>query len=68
MQFAEAVAMSNRIMAEDLLREAGFMLPQSDEALTLLKSLAAYEKSDSFPKEAAEKLIQKLEKINSAAV
>ena len=62
-QIAEAVGMSNRIMAEDLMREAGFMLPQSDEVLKLLKKLAESEKSDSFPKEAAEQLIQKLNSI-----
>lgn len=36
-QLAKAVEMSNRIMAEDLLREAGFMLPQSTEVFKLLK-------------------------------
>ncbi len=66
-QLAKAVGMSNRIMAEDLLREAGFMLPQSGEVLNLLKTLAESEKSDDFPKETAKKLIQKLKKINSTA-
>ena len=59
-QLAEAFAVSNRIMAEDFLREAGFMLPQSGEALDLLKKLAESEKSAGFPREAAEKLIKKL--------
>lgn len=64
-QLAKAVAMSNRLMAEDLLREAGFMLPQSKEALKLLSTLVESEKSMDFPKEAAEKLINKLSRIHS---
>lgn len=63
-QLAEALCLSNHIMAEDLLREAGFMLPQSIEALKLLKSLALADQPADFPKEAAEKLIQKLSAIN----
>ncbi|MBN2655750.1 MAG: hypothetical protein JXR86_01715 [Spirochaetales bacterium] len=65
-QLAKAIGMSNRIMAEDLLREAGFMLPQSGEVLKLLNSLVESETSDDFPAEAAEKLIQKLRKINAS--
>ncbi len=38
-KLAKAVAMSNRIMAEDLIREAGYMLPQSDNARALLEQL-----------------------------
>jgi hypothetical protein len=56
--------MSNRIMSEDLLREAGFMLPQSDEALELVKKLSSDNKSKDFPKEAADELIKKLSDIN----
>jgi len=64
-QLAKAIGMSNRLMAEDLLREAGFMLPQSKEALKLLSTLVESEKSMDFPKEAAEKLINKLSSIHS---
>ncbi len=63
-QFSKALALSNRVMAEDLLREAGFMLPQSGEALNLIKKLSASDSSESFPREAAEKLIGKLSKNN----
>ncbi|MBN2530893.1 MAG: rubrerythrin [Deltaproteobacteria bacterium] len=63
-QLAKAVAMSNRIMAEDLLREAGFMLPQGSEVLRLLKTLTSSEQPASFPKDAAAKLISKLSKVN----
>ena len=36
---AEAIRKSNRIMAEDLLRESGYMLPQSGNARALLTEL-----------------------------
>jgi hypothetical protein len=38
-QLAQALATSNRLMAEDLLREAGYMLPQSENTHALLRSL-----------------------------
>ncbi|MGH4037595.1 MAG: 4Fe-4S ferredoxin [Sphaerochaeta sp.] len=63
-QMAEAIEMSNRIMSEDLLREAGFMLPQSDEALELLEELFKENKSKDFPTDAVKKLIKKLTNIN----
>ncbi|MFA6998087.1 MAG: ferritin family protein, partial [Victivallaceae bacterium] len=40
-QLAKALAMSNRLMAEDLLREAGYMLPQGENVLALLNTLLA---------------------------
>ncbi len=55
-QFAEILAKSNRIMAEDILREAGYMLAQSAEALEFLASIKNT-KDPAFPKEAAEELI-----------
>lgn len=55
-QLATAVAKSNRIMAEDILREAGYMLPQSVEAGAFLQQIA--DTTDpAFPKEAVEKLL-----------
>lgn len=66
-QFAKAIGISNRIMAEDLLREAGFMLPQSKEALNLLKKLVKTNKVKDFPEDVAKKLIDKLSKINEIA-
>lgn len=53
-----AFAKSNRIMAEDLLREAGYMLPQSSNAQELLKSLIDNPPSPDFPVESAEKLLE----------
>lgn len=63
-QLAEAIGISNRIMAEDLLREAGFMLPQSSEVLTLLNKLVDSNKTVDFPEEVAKKIINKLSEIN----
>lgn len=58
-QFAEVISKSNRIMAEDLLRESGYMLPQSDEVRNLLESMIKNPPKD-FPLEAVEKLLNKL--------
>ncbi len=49
-------------MAEDLLREAGFMLPQSTEVFKLLKNLIESNTGADFPAEAAEKLIKIIDK------
>lgn len=56
-QLASAIRKSNDLMTEDLLREAGYMLPQSAPVIDLLKSLLAIDQADDFPKEAVEKLI-----------
>ena len=39
-KFAQALERSNRIMAEDISREAGYMLPQGKNARKFLKELA----------------------------
>lgn len=56
-KLARAIEKSNRIMAEDIIREAGYMLPQSDNTRTFLQSLLAHRQAEGFPKEAVEKLI-----------
>lgn len=56
-RLARAVAKSNRIMAEDILREAGYMLPQGSQTGEFLRAALAQESSDGFPREAAEELI-----------
>lgn len=61
-QLANALARSNRLMAEDILREAGYMLPQSKNAHDLLKKMLETPAGD-FPREAGEKLLKKI-KIN----
>ncbi len=63
-QFAKAVSISNHIMAEDLLREAGFMLPQSREVLNLLNKLVELNDDKDFPLESVTKLINQLSEIN----
>ena len=60
-QLAKAITMSNRLMTEDLLREAGFMLPQSQNAVDFLKSLLETQQPDDFPKEIVEKLLSILD-------
>jgi len=55
-----ALEKSSRIMAEDLIREAGYMLPQSGSAHKFLKSLLDRPQDGKFPREAAEKLFNLL--------
>lgn len=56
-QLAKAFEKSNRIMAEDCLREAGFMLPQSDEVRAFLQGLLEKDQGEDFPREAVETLL-----------
>ena len=50
-----AVAKSERLIAEDIVREAGFMLPQSNNAHELLEELIENPPTSDFPMEAAKK-------------
>ncbi|MCL1792183.1 MAG: 4Fe-4S ferredoxin [Peptococcaceae bacterium] len=59
-QFARAVAKSNLRMAEDILRESGYLLPQSGEVRELLTSLRE-KAGPGFPKDAAELLLTRLQ-------
>lgn len=59
---AKAIEMSNHIMAEDLIREAGYMLPQSENTIQFLQSLLDGKQPEGFPKEAVEKLITLISK------
>ena len=52
----KAVAKAERLVGEDILREAGFMLPQSDNAHQLLAGMLANAK-EGFPKESCQKLL-----------
>jgi len=52
-----AVAKSERIVAEDILRESGYMLPQSDNAHRLLEDLIKSAPAG-FPVETARKLLK----------
>ncbi|MEG1158052.1 MAG: 4Fe-4S binding protein [Christensenellaceae bacterium] len=55
-QFAEAVAKSNRTMAEDIVREAGYMIPQSANTRALLNKMLENPSND-FPVEAVKTLL-----------
>ncbi len=61
-QLAKALSMSNRLMAEDLLRESGYMLPQSRNVQDLLLSLREDLKSEDIPSKAVERLLELLGK------
>ena len=62
-KFAKAVENANRIMCEDLFREAGYMLPSGKEALEFLRHLLNKSDKD-LPKEKIERLISLLDKEN----
>jgi hypothetical protein len=55
----KAVAKSERLIAEDIMREAGYMLPQSHNTHMLLENLIK-NPPEGFPVEAAEKLLAML--------
>lgn len=57
----KAISKSERIVAEDIVREAGYMLPQSDNAHKMLEELIENPPTKDFPIESAKKII----KINS---
>ena len=57
---AAAMERSSRIQAEDIIREAGYMLPQSSNAHEFLKKLADNPPSADFPTAAARELLQLL--------
>ncbi len=54
---AKALEKSNRIMMEDLLRESGYMLPQSGNARKALEEMLANAQNAGFPAEAVEQLL-----------
>jgi len=56
-RLAIAIEKSNHIMAEDILREAGYLLPQSENAKDFLQSLLDKKQPEDFPKKTVEKLI-----------
>jgi rubrerythrin/NAD-dependent dihydropyrimidine dehydrogenase PreA subunit len=55
-----AIAKSSRLVAEDAIREAGYMLPQSSNTHELLAKLIANPPTADFPIETAKKLINKI--------
>ncbi len=61
-RLAKAIEKSNHIMAEDILRESGYMLPQSQNAKEFLQSLIDKELPEDFPTEVVEELLDCLNK------
>ena len=55
-----AIALSSRLVAEDIMREAGFMLPQSRNTHELLEAILS-SPPQGFPAEAAQKLLEMIE-------
>lgn len=58
---ATAIKESNHQMADDILREAGYLLPQSKSVVTLLKDIIATKQPEGFPVSAVEKLLSLLQ-------
>jgi ferredoxin len=63
-KLAAAVEKSNQIMAEDLLRESGYMLPQSRNVRDFLLSLLASPQPEGLPAETVKKLLERLEAMD----
>lgn len=61
-KLAVAIEKSNHIMAEDIIREAGYMLPQSENTKKFLQSLLEQKNAVGFPKETIVKLLEALNK------
>ena len=59
-RLAQAIAKSSRLVAEDILREAGYMLPQSGNAHDLLENLIANPPGEGFPVDAAKELLGRI--------
>ena len=60
-QLMHAIATSNRVLAEDCYREAGYILPQSEAVTAWLKQLLSEHSSDKdFPSDAVKALLEKL--------
>lgn len=59
-QLAQALKASIRIVAEDMLRESGYMLPQGQPAKEHLKGLLESEQGPGFPKDTVEELLTML--------
>ena len=55
----KAIEMSNRIMAEDIIRESGYMLPQSANAQNFLVEMIN-DGPKSFPKDTAKDILDKI--------
>lgn len=57
---AAAIEKSSRIMAEDLLRESGYMLPQSKNTRLFLEELKAGHHGPDFPSDTVDELLRSI--------
>ena len=57
-QLSEAIAKSNGLQSEDLIREAGYMLPQSNNVRGFLMSLLDSPQPDDFPGDKVNRLLE----------
>ena len=64
-KLAIAIEKSNQIMEEDIVREAGYMLPQSENAMDFLQSLLDKKQSDDFPIEVVKTLLKRIKTNNT---
>lgn len=55
-----AISQSARVMAEDLSRESGFMIPQSSNTFQFLQSLLHHAPAKDFPVQIVEQLLSRL--------
>ena len=58
-----AISKSNRLMAEDIIRESGYMLPQSSNTNKILNEIKNNDKFENIPSQEIEKLLNKI-KVN----
>ena len=58
-----AISKSNRLMAEDIIRESGYMLPQSSNTNKILNEIKNNAKFENIPSKEIEKLLNKI-KVN----
>ena len=59
-RLARAMRRSCRLMAEDVLRESGYMLPQSENVQMLLKNELETVTDEAYPKDAVKRLLELL--------
>ena len=57
-RLSRAIEKANRIMTEDLIREAGYLLPQSENTKEFLQSLVDKKQPEGFTVETVQKVIK----------
>ena len=57
-RLAIGIKKSQRLVSEDIMRESGYMLPQSENAQSLIKKLIANPPTKDFPTDKAKRILQ----------